>query len=98
MYIYIYIYICILFWLHWVFISAHGFFIVACKLSLVVGSRLFLLPNMDSRACGLSSCSSWALWLWHIGFYPKACGILVCRTGINPMCTTLGGRFLTSGP
>ena len=62
-----FIYLFIYFWLHWVFVAAHG-------LSLVVANGgfsslwcvgfslqwLLLLQNMGSRRSGFSSCGTWA--------------------------------------
>ena len=64
----------IYFWLRWVFV-------VACRLSLVVGNRgysslrcagfslqwLLLLRSTGSRCTGFSSCGTWAQQLWLAG-------------------------------
>ena len=64
----LFIYVFIYFWLHWVFVAAHGLPLVAasggysllwCKgFSLL---WLLLLRSMGSRCAGFSSCGTWAL-------------------------------------
>ena len=56
------------FWLHWVFIAAHGLSLVAVSegYSLVAVQRFLtvvasLVWSMGSRAHGFHSCNSWAL-------------------------------------
>ena len=55
---FLFIYKFIYFWLHWVFIAAHG-------LSLVVVSRdYYLLWCVASYCSGFSCCGTWALGAW----------------------------------
>ena len=54
---------------------------------------LLLLWSMDSRVCRFRE-------LWHMSLAhscPKACGILVPGSGIQPMSPALTGGFLTTG-
>ena len=62
------------FWLHWVFVAAHGLSLVAA--SGVYSSLwcagfslrwLLLLRSMGSRRAGFSSCGMWAQYLWCTG-------------------------------
>ena len=60
-------FIFIYFWLHWVFVAAHGLSLVAASgdySSLQCTSFslqwLLLLQSMGSRRMGFSSCSTWA--------------------------------------
>ena len=53
---------------------------------------LLLLRSMDSRVCGFRES-------WHMSLArrcPKACGILVPGSGIQPMSPALTGGFLTT--
>ena len=77
------------FWLHWVFVAAHG-------LSLVAASGGF----SSLRCAGFSLW--WLLLLWSTG--SRRTGLVAPRhvgssqTGIEPMCSALAGRFLTTAP
>ena len=97
------------FWLHWVFVAAHG-------LSLVVASRgysslwctgfsfwwLVLLWSTCSRRAGFSSCGSWAL-----ERRLSSCGAQgqlshgmwdLPGPGLEPVCPAMAGGFLTTAP
>ena len=57
----------IYFWLHWVFIAAHGLYLVVASGSYsslrCAGFSLWwllLLQSMGSRRTGFSSCDTWA--------------------------------------
>ena len=75
------------FWLCLVLAVAHGIFVAAHELFVVVRGLLSLVA-----ARGLSSCSARAQQLWHTGSLvvtrrlscPSACGILVPRPGMEP--------------
>ena len=59
-------YLFIYFWLHWVFVAAHGFYLVAenrVSSLVAVCGRLLVessLVEHVSKRVGFSSCSTWA--------------------------------------
>ena len=62
------------FWLHWVFVAAHGLSLIAASggyssLRCMGFSLrwLLLLQSTGSRCAGFSSCNTWAQQLWRTG-------------------------------
>ena len=65
---FLFMYIFIYFWLHWVFVAAHGFYLVAeNRVSFLVAvhglllAEAFFAVEHVSRHAGFSSCSTWAV-------------------------------------
>ena len=99
----------IYFWLCWVFVAAHGLSLVAASggyssLQCTGFSLrwLLLLQSTGSRACGLSSCGSWAL-----ERRLSSCGARaqllrgmwnLPEPGLKPVSSALAGGFLTTAP
>jgi hypothetical protein len=80
------------FWLHWVFVAAHG-------LSLVVVSwGLLSVCGVPASHCGgFSCCRAEALVYWLSSSYSVAYGVLL-DPAIKSSSPALEGRVLTTGP
>ena len=105
----IFVYLFIYFWLHWVFVAAHGLSLVAASggySSLwCMGFSLrwlLLLWSTGSRCMGFSSCGLWAL-----ECRLSSCGARALllpgmwdppRPGLEPVSPAVAGGFLTSAP
>ena len=98
------------FWLCWVFVAVRGLSLVAASggysslqcTGFSLGWLLLLQSMGSRRACGLSSCGSWAL-----EHRLSSCGTLVSllfgtwdlpEPGIEPVSPALAGGFLTTAP
>ena len=109
-FLYIYLFILfIYFWLHWVFVAAHGLSLLAASggysSSQCMGFSLWwllLLQSTGSRCVGLSSCGSRAL-----EHRLSSCGTRaellhgmwdVPGPGLEPVSLALAGGFVTTVP
>ena len=81
------------FWLHWVFIAAHGFSVVALSRGysllqcMTFSLGWFLLWSKSSRVCGFQQLLSYPMGMWD---FPEP--------EIKQVSPALVGGFLTTGP